>query len=339
MNIPNIGQGMVLGALYDARKDTSNNVSILKGKVPPALIVSRDEPGFSTKYITSESYKDKFDVLDISGNLKVNVLAGLVKVNAQGKYLTTEKTSSKSIKMSMSYEIQTKLEEINLEYDAMIEYINMDTLSKTDATHAVMGFMWGAKMVCSFEYTLKEGESKEEIKASLSLAVASVKFSLDGGGSLNKRTEESSKEISFQFSIIGDIIPQEDEYPTTVEGVVGLLRKLPRLARAANEGKGSVLVYKLVSIESLRDRFKLQRSLDRVVSTIELDMIAKIETIFDTIVENRIRLTEASNDILEYSEFVTGADVKRIKKELRVFGHDEESFKSSLKKIVEAMQC
>ncbi|KAF9580109.1 hypothetical protein BGW38_003374, partial [Lunasporangiospora selenospora] len=264
MDIPNIGQGMLLGELYDARTGLSTNISILNNTLPQSLIESRDEPSINTKHITSESYKDKFDVLDVSGNLKVNVLIGLVKVNAQGKYLTPEKTNSKSIKMSMSYGIQTKLDRINIRSDALKEYIDTNTLNNTKATHVVTGIQWGAKMVCSFEHTLKEGESKEEISASLSTTVATIKVGVKVGGSLDTKTEGSSKETSFNLNIVGDIVPQGDEYPTTVEGVVSLLRNIPKSARATNEGKGSVLIYKLEPIESVQQHFGLQSSLDLV---------------------------------------------------------------------------
>ncbi|KAF9172812.1 hypothetical protein BGX21_008500 [Mortierella sp. AD011] len=338
MDIPNIGQGMCLGDLYDARTGLSTNISVLRNILPETLIESRDEHAINTKFIASESYKEKFDALDVTGNLRANVLAGLVKVNAQGKYLTAEKTTSKSVKMAMSYAVQTKLDRINIRSDTMREYINTNALSDTKATHVVTGIQWGAKMVCSFEHILQEGESKEEILGFLKLSVTTIKVGVDGGGNMKKDTKESNKETSFQLSIIGDIVPEGEDYPTTVEDIITLLRNVPKSVKTLNDGKGSVMYYKLEPIGSVQKHFGLQSRIDSVLSIIHTDLIAKIEAIFDIIVENRIRLTETSNDTLEYSQFIAKTEVSRIKMNLKNFGLFEQYFKSSLHEAVKAIQ-
>ncbi|KAF9274607.1 hypothetical protein BGZ74_004302, partial [Mortierella antarctica] len=57
-----------------------------------------------------------------------------------------------------------------------------------------------------------------------------------------------------------------------------------------------------------------------------------------TIVKNRNRLTEASNEILKCSQYFVDIDVKRIKKELKSFDRDEQDFKDALSELVEAVQ-
>ncbi|KAF9961419.1 hypothetical protein BGZ72_003676 [Mortierella alpina] len=57
--------------------------------------------------------------------------------------------------------------------------------------------------------------------------------------------------------------------------------------------------------------------------------------IFRTIQDNRTRLTEASNEILEYKQYFSDTDVKRIHKELKVFTRDEQDFNHSLSKLIQ----
>ncbi|KAG0358975.1 hypothetical protein BGZ54_010197 [Gamsiella multidivaricata] len=338
MDIPNVGQAMALGDLYNARTGHCTNVSVLKNALPQTLIESRDENAINTKFISEETYKEKFEAFEINGNLKLNILANLVTLNAQGKYLTTEKKSSKSVKVSMSYAVQTKLDRINIRSDMIREYINTKALDDPEATHVVTGIQWGANMVCSFEHSLNEGETKKEVSGTLSASCNTVKVGVELGGGLTEETEQSNKDMSVQISILGDIVLKADSYPTTVEDAVQLMRQVPEFVKGVNEGKGSVLQYKLEPIEKVRAHFDLEARIASVINTISSELVDKVESIFDTIVENRIRLTEASNDILEYSQYITETEVKRINKELKNFNRDEREFKHSLSETVQAIQ-
>ncbi|KAF9957506.1 hypothetical protein BGZ65_002015 [Modicella reniformis] len=338
MDVPNVGQDMALGDLYDARTGHCTNISVLKNTLPETLIESQDENAINTALIYEETYKKKFDALDIKGNLKLNILANLISVNAQGKYLTTEKKSSKSVKVSMSYAVQTKLERINIRSDMIREYINTMALDDPGATHVVTGIQWGANMVCSLEHTLNGVETKEEVSGILSAACNTVSVGLELGGEIDKGSNQSIKDISFQISILGDIIPKADSYPTTVEGVVQFMRQVPEFVKGINKGKRSVLQYKLESIDKIRDHFDLDARVVSIINTISSGQIDQVESIFDTIVENRIRLNEALKDILEYKQYITASDVKRINMELKSFDRGERDFKHSLSETVQAIQ-
>ncbi|KAF9084402.1 hypothetical protein BGX29_002570 [Mortierella sp. GBA35] len=340
MDIPNVGQAMALGDLYNARTGHCTNVSVLKNALPQALIESRDENAINTKFIFEETYKEKFEAFEISGNLKLNILANLVTLNVQSKYLTTEKRSSKSVKVSMSYAIQTKLERINIRSDKIREYVNTKALDDPEATHVVTGIQWGANMVCSFEHSLNEGETKKEVSDILSASCKTVVIGVGHGGELTGKTEQSNKDkdMSVQITILGDIVPKADSYPTTVGDAVQLMRQVPEFVKGVNEGKGSVLQYRLEPIEKVRAHFDLETRIASVINTIRSELVDKVESIFDTIVENRIRLTEASNDILGYSQYFAETEMKRINKELKSFNLYEREFKRSLSETVQAIQ-
>ncbi|KAF9926349.1 hypothetical protein FBU30_004046, partial [Linnemannia zychae] len=337
-NIPNVGQSMLLGELYNAKTGQSINASALSNTLPSDLIDSRDEHSFNTNYFYGENYKEKFKAFDIHGSLKLNILANIVTLNGQAKYLTTEKQSSKSVKVSMSYVIQTKLEKINIRSDMIREYINLRALDDPEATHVVTGIQWGANMVCSFEHSLEEGENESEIMGILDASRNSLETSLHADGSLSYANKQTSKDISIRISILSDIVPRVDSYPNSIEEAIHLMRRVPEFVQNVNQGKGSVLQYKLEPIEKIREHFQLMTRIASVNNTIRNDLIDKIEEAFDTIVENRIRLTEASNDILEFSQYITMKEVQRIKNNLKSFNRDEKEFKNSLSEIVQAIQ-
>ncbi|KAK3805769.1 MAG: hypothetical protein J3Q66DRAFT_422480 [Benniella sp.] len=331
MDIPNVGQIMTLGDLYNARTGHCTNVSVLKDTFPQTLIETRDENAINTRFISEETYKEKFEAFQIDGNLKLNILANLIPLNTQGRYLTTEKKSSKSVKVSMSYIIQTKADKVDIGSDMIRGYVNTKALDGLEATHVVTGIQWGVNVVCSFEHTLTEGETEHEVLSILSALCKPDKVGVELG-------EQPNKDISVQISILGDIVPQADSFPTTVEDAIQLMRQVPEFVMGGNEGKGSVLLYKLEPIENVRAHFGLETRITSVINSIRSELVDRVESIFDTIVENRIRMTEASNDILQYSQYIAETEVKRINKELKNFSRDEQEFKNSFSEIVHAIQ-
>ncbi|KAG9067743.1 hypothetical protein KI688_011330 [Linnemannia hyalina] len=339
LDIPNLGQAMALGALYNARTGHCTNASVLSDTLPPTLIESRDENAINTKFVSEDSYKEKFRAFGIDGNLKLNILANNVPLNAQFKYLATEKQSSKSVKVSLSYAVQTKLERINIRSKKIREYINLKALNDTDATHVVTGIQWGANMLCSFEHSLEEGETEKEVAGILGAAFNTLKVGANINGDLKKNSRMTTKDMSVSISVLGDIVPKADSYPASVEDAVQLMRRVPEFVEGVNQGKGSVLQYKLEPIEKVRAHFDLETKIESMINNVHLDLVDKVESTLDTIVENRIRLTEALNDILEYSQYIAETEEKRIKKGLKDFNRDEREFKNSLSETVRAIQA
>lgn len=340
MNLPNVGQSMALGSLYNARNGQSTGFSVLSETIPESAISSRDENAFNSEYICSESYKEKFKALDINGHLKLSILAEIIELSAQAKYLTSEKQSSTAVHFSFSYSVSTVLERIEILSKEISALINLETLKNTDATHIVTGMQWGARMICSFEHLMKEGESKTEIEGELSSSFERLKFIGNAKDTLKKHETESTKEMSVTINIFGDIVPKVGAYPTSQEDAIRFMSQVPELMKEVNQGKGNVLKYILVPIEQVRQHFNLlEARIESVSNTISLDMVDKVENIFDIIVENRIRLTESSNSILEYSDYIADTEARSIRNVLRKFHAGEAAFKGSLSQAVQEIQA
>ncbi|KAG0302724.1 hypothetical protein BGZ98_007282 [Dissophora globulifera] len=340
MNLPNLGQSMTLGSLYNVRNGQSTGFSIFSETVPESAISSRDENAINLKYIFSESYKEKFKALDINGHLKLSILAEIIDLNAQAKYLKSEKKSSTTVNVSLSYSVSTVLEKIEILSKEISALIDLTTLKNTDATHIVIGMQWGAHMLCSFEHRMKEGESKAEIEGELSSAFERLRFVGKAEGTVELRETESNKETSVTVNIFGDIVPKAGVYPTSREDAIQFMRQVPELMKEVNQGKGNVLKYILVPIEQVREHFNLlEARIESVSNTVSLDMIDKVENIFDVIVENRLRLTEFLNAILEYTDFIADTEVRSIRNVLRKFSEGETTFKDRLSKAVQEIQA
>lgn len=105
MDIPNIGQAMALSDLYNAQTGHCTNASFLSKTLHSTFIESWNENAINTKFISEESYKEKFKAFEIHGNLKLNILTNIVTLYAQAKYLKAEKQSLRLVKVLMSYAV------------------------------------------------------------------------------------------------------------------------------------------------------------------------------------------------------------------------------------------
>ncbi|KAF9922428.1 hypothetical protein FBU30_007434 [Linnemannia zychae] len=336
MDIPNIGQPMLLGELYNARRGQSINASILSEKPPSELVESRGVNLFTTKLIYGENYKKKFDAFDIHGDLRLRILANLVALDTRSKYLMTEKQSSKSVKVSMSYVVQTQFEWLNIQSKTIKKYIDSTTLNDPGSTHVVTGLQWGASVLCSFEHNLEEGENEAEIIDILQSLCNGLKSKLDDGSAQEIKSMPANKEISIQISVLSDIIPKAESTPISIEDTVQLLRRVPDLIQVTNQGKGNVLQYRIEPIERIQAYFGHEGMSSPLINA---DLIDKIEEVFENIVESRIRLTEISNNILDYSQYIMKSEVQLVKNNLNSFKHDEQAFKRSLSETVQAIQA
>ncbi|KAF9437150.1 hypothetical protein BGZ76_001812 [Entomortierella beljakovae] len=334
MDLPNLGPIMVLGTLYNSKSEQYTGISVLSDVFPQEAILSSDQYSISTKYICNESYKEKFKASEINGHLKLSILAGILSLNSQSRYLMSEKQSSQVIKVSMLYSMSTNFDQIdilsNKISDNIGQYIAVDTLMTTDATHIVTGVLWGVRVLFSFKCNLKEGESREKVEAILSSSINSL-------AACTEPSDESiisTNDMSIHVRAFDDVIPSADIHHISLEEAVRIVQQIQESIQGMNQGNRGVLGYTLIPIEQVRRHFQMEHSIGFQSIDISLDLINRVETIFDVIVEGHIELTEISSEILECGQYITNTEAKGIHKTLRYFSREEHAFKKKLSNVV-----
>ena len=117
--------------------------------------------------------------MSVEANLEVNVLSGLVQVSAGGKYMTSEKETSNSVRVVLKYEAtnyftmmpysETPVDQSNL------DFCSNDNLAKEGGpTHVVSSVQYGTTAFVLFEREVFRGESEEEVAGYLSVNVANA---------------------------------------------------------------------------------------------------------------------------------------------------------------------
>ena len=133
---------------------------------------------------------ERADSLNVDANLEVNVLSGLVHVQAGGKYMTSEKETSSSVRLVLKYEAtnyftmipysETPVDQSNLDFCS-----NNNLAKEGGPTHVVTTVQYGTTAFVLFEREVFRGESEEEVAGYLSVNVANAVAGYGVNSSLN----------------------------------------------------------------------------------------------------------------------------------------------------------
>ncbi|KKK14299.1 hypothetical protein ARAM_000797 [Aspergillus rambellii] len=144
-----LGQPASIGALYDARKDTFLNESLLCGEIPQNAIVSTAINRAETTLVRSGNVREKFEKLDVAGELGASLLAGLVAPRGSARYLSQQGDSLPTAQRAVIHTISTKLEQLSFMTGNIRDILNLGVLATSKATHVLTGITWGTRVVVS----------------------------------------------------------------------------------------------------------------------------------------------------------------------------------------------
>jgi hypothetical protein len=125
---PALGEAASLGALYDARTDSFVQLSVVKNRPSPKAITTTDNYDSDIKYISHDSFKDKFSSLDIGAQLGASFLAGLVTVEGSGKYLSERRDTNLVAQRSLIYNIKTVSEKLEFQTKEVEDNISWEAV-------------------------------------------------------------------------------------------------------------------------------------------------------------------------------------------------------------------
>ena len=277
-----LGRIAWLGDLYDATTDRFCGVSIFQDKLladSPA-VRKTDNPYSNSKYITANNLEEKFHELNVTGELRLSVLAGMCELGGSAKYLGQDKTSFKSVESTQLWHIKTATEHLEINKAKQYKPISQKVMSRLGATHVVTEIEWGAKCVITAREETRTIKKKKEAQGGLFAWAWSKAKTMLGGDNTNEETEERTDTI---VEILGDVLP-DGGLPQTLEGAQAMMRNLPQTIKNCNEGKGKPLTYIMSPISHLVSTkpsppLKTFRSVDDAICL-------KVVRLFDAITES-----------------------------------------------------
>ena len=303
IKIQAIGRPFRLGMLYDRRKDQIVPGITLWDQKTLSNITSSPSPSTYLKITTEDSVSDKAELLDIRAELKVSLMAGFIKAEGSGKYISNRVKRSNTARVSLRYLTTTEYKALSMDQlgKGRIKHVNVFDMNL--ATDVVVGIVYGAQAVFSFDRTVSVKEDFKHIKAGLKIQVAKISFSVDVWGEGKYNNTERQKLNKFKCSFFGDL--RLEHSPTTLAEAVNVYKKLPSMIGKKGENAVPVTVY-LLPLE------KLDRKASKIVKQISSSLVAKISQFIEDLHSYEVK----ANDLLsKHAVF----KFPRVKRHLKAF--------------------
>ncbi|KAH7175972.1 hypothetical protein EDB81DRAFT_771616 [Dactylonectria macrodidyma] len=354
------GPPATLGSLYDARSEEVLMRSILKATtLPPESVVSSDGPGLKYKHTTTDSLEEKFSNLDISTELGVSVLCGMLGGGWCVEYLSKKKMNTRIRQASTICITPTKTEILRLENDDLKNCLDLGALHTQGATHVICGIEWGARTLVTVKESTRSVDTNREIKGKLDnkpsepgdnpgengkavsptpavnkgILSRLAKFigEIHVSGKAEWDSTLSSMATSLDFEIAADVANvAEGGIPANIEGVKDFLRSIPSSLQGVNGGKGVPISFYLLPITEVAEMFKIEIRHDTIVRRLEQDGLDGSVDLLEELETTTRDLGDYVALVEQHSFCVPRGHIEEAQKQLRSAKRNEKSFKRSL---------
>lgn len=313
---PALGQSASLGRLYDARNDTFLPLSVLRKSLPAHAIIKTDTPSSEIKYCRTDSFKDKFNQLDISPDLGASFLAGFFTVDGSGRYLYSQRESELTVHASLVYNVTTVNEMINLQISGPDDCFAFDVLDSEFATHVVAEIHWGSRNIVTLKHSVRRQQDLNQVSSQLDSQIALLGTKLSGTGDFEKASFTNDFENAFKVSIFGDINANDGNVPTDLAGASHFLKNVPAFIATSNAGKGKPLTYTMLPICELSKILKCQILREISIKKLNMDCLETFVSIFDEITLARRTLCDYLTFLQENRSYVSQDDIRAMRDRL-----------------------
>ena len=232
IEICSLGRPFALGMLYDRRTDKIIPTYSLwkKETLEKKLNVDKYQQ-CKAEIVVDDSFEKKSTNLGVDTDLKLSIMANLVKASGHFKYLHDRKTSSRQARVTLQCRLMTQHKSLSMEHLREIEY--PEVLDDCDATHVVTAITYGLEAYFVFNQSCSSVEAMNKVtagmKASVEVAVKPI-CNPDGGITVNSKPGNSdTKQDNVTCQYYGDrVLPR---LPLTYEDAAKTCQELAKLEK------------------------------------------------------------------------------------------------------------
>lgn len=179
--------------------------------------------------LVEDTFKNKANFLDISGSLKLSIMAGLITLEGSAKYLTDRRSSYTKQRVAILVKCQTRFSEFIIPQKQAESF---EVLKNGLATHLVTGVTYGGSAVFVFERQASTTSDKQETTGSLEACIQlATKFSGKNEGKLTEEERENVSNVSCSF--YGDFNLQN--IPRNFTEALEVMKNLPKYVADAKK--------------------------------------------------------------------------------------------------------
>ncbi|XP_076134769.1 stonustoxin subunit beta-like [Alosa pseudoharengus] len=294
-----------LGSLYNALNDQLiPGIRLWRNEDIKSKTIINPQPETRFQVAVSEILSEKTSLLDVSASLKASFIGGLVQVGGSAKYLNKKTSSARQCSVTLKYHLTTEFKELLIR-----ELETPSDLDKTDATHVVVGVLYGAHALMEFQQTASDASSKQEVQGNLNVIIKKIPLiDISGDGRLQVDAKDMEKVKTMSCEFYGDF--HLEDLPSSYEEAVKVYKKLPSLMGEKGEKAVPVKVW----LYPLSNLSNTESKLKTMISDV---LVSAVEKVMDDFHQAEIR----TNDLLERSGQIKAEDIV----------HKLEQFQSSLR--------
>jgi len=277
----NMGRGLDLGSLYDAKDSTVyNDASLWSQNTINQNKFRYDRKEVNTAFTADKSIHDKTSHFDISARLSMDFMGGMVSVSGGMEYLKDEVSSEREVNVEMLYHTtkytETLPKKTKKDHEEECKNIN------DPYTHVVTSVTYGLDCNFVFKYFLEEHESESKIAGDLEIAINNIpSFSISGKGEVDLSESEQNMMEKTQLVMYGDMSLDADSppLPTDFDTACNFFKALPHMANKHVE----VLEVHMTPIEDICD------ATDNLLNEISDSMMAEVINMMDELNQLEIK--------------------------------------------------
>ena len=350
---PALGQRGNIGQLYNIREDKILGTSILKTSsqsLPARSVQSTTYNSFTCETTITDSLEEKFSKLQISADFKASLLCGMLSGGWGVDYISTQKTHSRAKRASIILKMKLKSEDLLLTNDELREYLDLEALHTTDATHVICGLEWGAQTIVTAEMGSTDTDRSQAFHANLGnpedaktsqpgvidrVLGAIGKFHVSGEAGLDSTYQERTSNL--KFKIISDI-GDPGIMPKGVEDVLEFVKSSRSDINATNAGKGVPIIFHLRPISDIAHRFSVQIKHITIMQRLDQECIDEFVKLLEKRRAIRLELEEYQNSLEEHSFCVPVEQIEKARDQVEEAMESEDRLSWNLRIAVEGFR-
>ncbi|KAH3745119.1 Stonustoxin subunit alpha [Pelomyxa schiedti] len=221
LNLEVMGRrGIDIGCCYDARNEQFLRLSLWN---PKSLEVLTSKPVYEgnqkMKVTIERDLSDRLSDLDVSAELKLSILAGLIDVSGSGAFVKTKLVNKNVVRVVFTINVVTHwigltMDQLGKGKKGKMLFDQQHISEREDVTHVVSQIIYGVNGHFAFDLTLEESQDRTAIEGKLGAMVKKVPGCRIGGeGSVTYSDEENQLSSRISVYYDGDLIL--DTPPTT----------------------------------------------------------------------------------------------------------------------------
>jgi GTPase SAR1 family protein len=245
---PALGYVTSIGTLYDAKRDSFLNQSLLNRDVPPGVVSVQEEKNVNVRLSYGESYAENFKAMNVGPDLAASLLSGLVQLDGVGRHLIQKPESSRILQAFIYHTIIAAEEKLDLRNTEIGKCISPTPLQTSAVTHVVTEIEYGAQTVLMVNRWLRQDAKTEQERAKFQQQVDAFVGAIRNGGP--PKPYASGADFD-QISTCSTTLGNEDIVLNDSDEAQRFFELVPLQIRSENAGRGKPILYKLLPIHVL----------------------------------------------------------------------------------------